>query len=74
MMYDMTKIYFHHLLDWLHLVLVVDVRKGVQHVPKVFFKSISRQKLARNNVRHDTQKIFSSTTLWAPPSPRCRRP
>ena len=27
-MFDMTKIYFHKLLDWLHLVLVVDVHKG----------------------------------------------
>ena len=35
MMYDMTKKYFHHLLDGIHLVLVVDVREGVQHVPKV---------------------------------------
>ena len=31
-MYDMTKKYFHHLLDGLHLVLIVVVREGVQHV------------------------------------------
>ena len=34
MMYDMTKKYFHQLLDELHLVLVVEVRKGVQHVSR----------------------------------------
>ena len=34
-MYEMTKKYFHHLRDWLHLVLVVDVIEGVQHIPKV---------------------------------------
>ena len=33
MMNDITKKYFHQLLDGLHLVLVVDVREGVQHVP-----------------------------------------
>ena len=33
-MYDMTKKYFHQLLDELHLVLVVEVRKGVQHVSR----------------------------------------
>ena len=33
-MYNMTKKYFHQLLDGLHLELVVDVREGVhvQHV------------------------------------------
>ena len=31
----MTKKYFHQLLDGLHLVLVVDVREGVQHVSEV---------------------------------------
>ena len=36
MMYDMTKKNFHQLLDGLHLVLVVDVREGVQHVSEVF--------------------------------------
>ena len=34
-MFDMTKKYFHQLLDGLPLVLVVDVREGVQHVPEV---------------------------------------
>ena len=29
MLYDMTKKYFHQLLDKLHLVLVVDVHEGV---------------------------------------------
>ena len=35
MMYKMTKKDFHQLLDGLHLVLVVDVREGVQHVSEV---------------------------------------
>ena len=34
MMYNMTIKYFHQILDGLHPVLVVDVREGVQHVPK----------------------------------------
>ena len=53
MMYDMTKKYFHHLLDWIHLVLVVKVREGVQQVSEVLeinFKSIFGQKLGRNDV------------------------
>ena len=32
LMYNMTKKYFHKLLDGLHLVLIVNVREGVQHV------------------------------------------
>ena len=35
MMYDMTKKYFHQLLDGLHLVLIVDDGEGVQHIPEV---------------------------------------
>ena len=31
-MYNMIKKYFHRLLDGLHLVLVVNVREGVQHI------------------------------------------
>ena len=42
MMYDMTKKYFHHLLDGIHLVLVVDVREGVQHVPEVLEIMLNR--------------------------------
>ena len=34
-MYGMTKKYFLQLLDELPLVLVVDVREGVRHVPEV---------------------------------------
>ena len=47
MMYGMTKKYNLQLLDELPLVLVVDVRKGVQYVPEVLeiVLSISRQKL-----------------------------
>ena len=37
-MFDMTKIYFHKLLDWLHLVLVVDVHKGADETKKILEK------------------------------------
>ena len=53
MMYDMTKKYFHQLLDGLRLVLVVDVRVGVQHVPEVL-KII----LNRFPVREGAQHFF----------------
>ena len=35
MMYDMTNKYFNQLLDGLHLVLLVNVWEGVQHVLEV---------------------------------------
>ena len=35
MMYDMKNKKIHQLLHGLTLVLVVDVREGVQHVPEV---------------------------------------
>ena len=35
MMYNMIKKYFHRLLDRLHLVVVVNNREGVQHVPEM---------------------------------------
>ena len=61
-MYTMTIKYIHQLLDGLHLVLVVEVLKGVQHVSGVLkiilnqnhFKSISRQKLGRNGLIDST--------------------
>ena len=59
-MYDMTKKYFHHLLDGLHLVLVVDVCESVQHVPKVL-KIISNRFLVKNydEMMYDmTKKYF----------------
>ena len=36
------KKYFHQILDGLHLVLVVDVREGFQHVPEVFKNPLNR--------------------------------
>ena len=60
-MYCMTNKYCHLLLDGLHLVLVVDVREGVQHVSEVL-KIILIRFLAKktNDVRHD-KNVFSST-------------
>ena len=45
MMYNITKKYFHQLLDGLNLVLLVDVREGDQHVPEVL-EIISRNRSA----------------------------
>ena len=65
MMQDMTKKYFHQLPDGLHLVHVVDVREGVQHVsevPKIF---LNRFPVNNYNMMYDmTKKIFSSTKIY----------
>ena len=61
MMYNMIKKYFHRLLDGLHLVLVVDVREGVQHISgalEIILNQFPFKNLAE--MMYDmTKKIFS---------------
>ena len=72
----MKKKYFLKLLDGLPLVLVVNVRKGVHHVPEmleILFNRFPVKNLAE--MITDMKKNRNpSTTSWTPCSPRCRRP
>ena len=59
-MYDMTKKYFHQLLDGLHLVLVVDVHAGVaDNLGKAVLQLV---KCYRKNFKGLAQKLLPFAT------------
>ena len=66
MMYDMTKKYFHQLLDGLHLVLVVDVHEGAdeeKNLEKVVLQLEKCYRRMHKNVKGIAQLLLPKKNL-----------
>ena len=72
-MYDMTKKYFHQLLDGLHLVLVFDVYEGVDNEKKSWKSSFAVRKMLYGRM-HNKFQGYSSTITTQKKHPLFRLP